>query len=82
VQLAQVLCTHGLSAPQGRTVCRTSNGYKVRLKPISAVRKSQARTVRPPGPDGPGPINMEYHSTGQLKQPERTVHQPWPDGPH
>jgi hypothetical protein len=44
------------------------------LKLVSAVRKSQAWTIRPPGPDGPGPVNMEYQSTRQLKQSERTVH--------
>jgi hypothetical protein len=82
VQLVQVLRTRGRSAPHGRTVRRTSNGYKYRLKPVSAVIKSQAWTVRPPRPDGPGPVNMEYQSTSQLKQPERTVRQPWPDGPH
>jgi hypothetical protein len=41
VQLVQVLRTSGQSAPHGRTVRRTSNGYKERLKPVSAVRKNQ-----------------------------------------
>jgi hypothetical protein len=63
VQLAQLLRTRGESAPHGRMVRRTSNNYKGRLKPVSAVRKSQARTVHPPRPDSPGPINLEYQST-------------------
>jgi hypothetical protein len=82
VQLAQVLRTRGRSAPHGRTIRHTSNDYKDRLKPVSAIRKSQAQKVRPPRPDSPGPINMEYQTTSQLKQPEQTVRQPWPDGPH
>jgi hypothetical protein len=63
VQLAQLLRTRGRPAPHGRTVRRTSNNYKGRLKPVSAVRKSQARTVHPPGPDSSGPVNLEYQST-------------------
>jgi hypothetical protein len=59
VQLAQLLRTRGWSALHGRTVRRTNNGYIDRLKPLRAVRKSQGRTVRPPGPDGPGPVNLE-----------------------
>jgi hypothetical protein len=47
-------------APHGRTVRRTSNGYKDHLKHVGAVRKSQARTIHPTGPDGPRPVNMEY----------------------
>jgi hypothetical protein len=82
VQLAQLLHTHRRSAPHGWTVRRTSNDYKDHLKPVSAIRKSQARTVRPPRPNGPGPINLENHSTSQLKQPERIVHHSWPDGSH
>jgi hypothetical protein len=64
-----------ISSTHTRTVRRTGNSYKDRLKPVRAVRKSQARTVRPPRPDDPRPVNLEYQSTGQLKQPERTVRQ-------
>jgi hypothetical protein len=46
VQLAQVLRRHGRSVLYGRMVRRTSNGYKDRLKLVSAVRKSQTRTVQ------------------------------------
>jgi hypothetical protein len=42
VQLAHILRTRGRSAPYVRTVCRTSNIYNSRLKPVSAFRKSQA----------------------------------------
>jgi hypothetical protein len=82
VQIAQLLRTRGRSAPHGRTVRRTSNGYKDHLKHVSVVRKSQARTVRPPEPDGPGSVNLEYQSTGQSKQSERIVRHSWSDGPH
>jgi hypothetical protein len=75
VQLAHVLRTRGRSAPYGRTFPRTSNDYKDRLKHVSAVRKSQARTVRPPRLDGLGPVNMNYQTTYQFKQPGRTVRQ-------
>jgi hypothetical protein len=77
-----MFCTHADGSRLDRTVRHTSNGYKDYLKPDSVVRKSQAQTVHPPGPDGPGPINMEYQNTDQLKQPKRTVRQPWLDGPH
>jgi hypothetical protein len=60
VQLAQLLRTRGLSAPYGRTVRCTSNGYKNCLKPINTVRKSQVRMVCSPGLDDPGPVNLEY----------------------
>jgi hypothetical protein len=60
VQLAHVMRTRGRSAPHGRTVRRTSNGYKDCLKPINAVRKSQPQMVRLPRSDGPRPDNMEY----------------------
>jgi hypothetical protein len=46
VQLAHVLRTRGRSAPHGRTVHHTNNGYNDRLKLVSAIKKSQARTVR------------------------------------
>jgi hypothetical protein len=82
VQLAQLLHTRGRFVPHGRTIRRTSNSYKDHLKPVSAVRKSQARTVRPPRPEGLGPVNLENQSTGQLKQSERAVRHSWPDGPH
>jgi hypothetical protein len=39
VQLAQILCTRGRSAPYGQMVRHTSNGYIDCLKPIRAVRK-------------------------------------------
>ena len=82
VQLAQLLRTRGRCALHVRMVRRTSNGYKDHLKPVSAIRKSQARTVRPPRSDGLGPVNMKYQSTNQFKQHGRTVRQPWSDGPH
>jgi hypothetical protein len=53
MQLAQVLRTRGRSAPYGWMVRRTSNDYKDCLKPVGAVRKSQARMVRALRPDGP-----------------------------
>jgi hypothetical protein len=67
VQLAHVLRTRGRSASYGRTVCRTSNGYKDRLKLASAVEKSQTWTIHPPRPDGPGPVNMKCESTDQFE---------------
>jgi hypothetical protein len=82
VQLAQVLPTRRRSTTHGRMVHRTSNDYKDRLKFVRAIRKSQARMVRPPGPDGPEPVILEYHSTDQLKQPEQTVRHSWSDGLH
>jgi hypothetical protein len=72
----------GRFAPHGQTVRCTSNGYKDHLKLVSAVRKSQDQTVRPPRLDSPAPVNMEYQSTNQFKQPGQTIHQPWSDGPH
>jgi hypothetical protein len=81
VQLAQVLRTRGWSAPHGRTVCLTSNGYNARLKCIRVVRKSQARTVCQPRLDGPGLVNMRCKSTDYIEQHGRTVHQPWSDCP-
>jgi hypothetical protein len=80
MQLAHVLRTRGWSAPHGGTVRCTSNGYNDRLKLVSGVRKSQARMVRQPRPDGPGPVNMKYQSTDQFEQHRRTVRQPWSDG--
>jgi hypothetical protein len=53
VQLAQLLRPRGLSAPYGRTVLHTSNGYIDRLKPVRTVKKVKdgrsallGRTVR------------------------------------
>ena len=59
VQLAQLLRTRGRSAPHGRTARRTSNDYMDRLNPVRAIRKSQGRTVRPPGLDDSRPVNLE-----------------------
>jgi hypothetical protein len=61
VQLAHVLRTRGRSASRG-----TSNGYKDRLKPASAVRKNQPQTVRPPRLDNLGPVNMKCQTTDQF----------------
>jgi hypothetical protein len=62
-------------------VRHTSNDYNSRLKPISAVRKSQAQTVRQSRPDGPGPVNLKHQSSDHIEQYGWTVRQPWPDYP-
>ena len=80
MQLAQLLRTRGESAPHGRMVRHTSNNYKGRLKPVSAVRKSQAGTVRQPKPDGPGPVNLKCQSTDHIEQHGRTVRPSLPYG--
>jgi hypothetical protein len=57
---AHILSTRGRSVPYDRTIHRTNNNYNSRLKPISAIRKNQARTVRQPRPDGPRPGNLKH----------------------
>ena len=81
VQLAHVLRTRGQSAPHGRIVRHTTNRYNDHLKHVSAIRKSQAQTVRQPRPDAPGPVNLKCQSTNHIEQDGRIVRQPWSDCP-
>jgi hypothetical protein len=63
---AHILRTRGRSAPYGRTVRHTSNNYNPHSKHVSAVRKSQAQTVRQPQPNGSRPIDLKHQSTDQV----------------
>jgi hypothetical protein len=79
--LGHFLRTCRRSAPYGRTVRRKSNGYNSHLKHVSAIRKSQAQTVRQPRPDAPGTVNLKCQSTNHIEQDGRIVRQPWSDCP-
>jgi hypothetical protein len=80
VQLAQLLRKRERSAPYGRTVRRTCNGYNSCLKSVIGVRKSQAQMVCQPRENGLGPSNLNCHSTDQVEIHGRTVRPTVPDG--
>jgi hypothetical protein len=79
---AHILRTRVRSAPYGRTIHHTGNGYNSCLKLVSAVRKSQVRTVRQPRPDGSRPSNLKHQSTDQVDLHERTFRPSGLDDPH
>jgi hypothetical protein len=81
VQTKHLLRTRGRSVPSGRTVRRTSNGYKGRFNLIRVVRKRQVQTIRRPRPNGPRPSNLTHLSIDQETLHWRIVRPPRPDDP-
>jgi hypothetical protein len=66
--------------PYGRMIRRTSNNYNYHFKPISAVKKSQARMVRQPQPNGSVPGNLKHHSTDEVDLHAWNIRPIGPDG--